>query len=74
MTEPTKPGPLARHDVDWLDITGLVAVVLIGAGAWLTWDLGIALLVVGGTLAAVVGRLIFPRRPRPADPSNARRS
>ena len=75
MTEPTKPGPLARWDVDWLDITGLVALALVGAGAWLTWDLGIALLVVGGLLATVVTRLIFPKKtPRLADPSNVRRS
>lgn len=76
MTTPqdTKPGLLARYGLDWIDLSGLTALALIGAGAWLTWDLGVALLVVGGLLAAVVARLVFPREAKPADPSNTRRS
>ncbi len=56
MTSPT-PGP--RYD--WQDAAGALSLVLIGAGATITWHIGIALLIIGGLTASLIAVLTFRR-------------
>lgn len=54
-----------RLDLDWLDVSGLISLSAIFAGAWMLYGMGVALLVAGGLLGAVVVALTFRRVPEP---------
>jgi len=65
-----RPGIWKRLGLDWVDVGGLIALAALTAGAWIEWRPAIALLVFGGILGLVVGRITFTRPPAP--PENRR--
>lgn len=62
-----RPSIANRLGLDWMDMAGILALSLIGAGSWIQWGLGVALLAVGGLLAVTVAALMVPRRPTAPD-------
>lgn len=62
---PDRPSLRQRLDLDLEDCLGVLSLGCLVSGSWITWDVGIALLVAGAVMAVVVWMVALRRPPRP---------